>query len=687
VKGKIIIPSIFFFFLIVITVQAEQTVNTIEYPIGFVSQTIANEEYGKSITFNPPDGITEILSGELYIYGDFQAGTKIYAKIGNSFCNPNGWETPNQDVANYQIIFDCSEILEGKKTGKQEVRFLTDKIARNLYARYKITYYNYPLGSMIISGTEYNYGDEATIFLQLKDTQGFPINDGSCLIDVYYPNLPNQTHPQFLNNAPMLFMNESDGLYYYDLFVPNITGVFMLSATCSYAFDTIWVYESEDTDKSNQTVIYGTYTGDTISLNDKSDFLYMKCVYQTIDSNKTCEAYYDFNVSGALNITELQLYYSGETSATPVELYFFAWNWSSSTWLRLENYLIFQGTATTTNPSGVDEFSSNTIPLDGIISNENIVKIKLEATSTKTFTMFDNWLSLKFLSENGTIQDLKGSGELHISDFESNITKNIGNLANLTALEVWIYYNRTLTDYNQSGIFARLNQIDQLIRDVNQSIWGKLFSIQDDLGSINNSINLMNYTVMTKLFSIQDDLQDIFDEVVAVYNLIQSVNTSIQNKLYNIQTDIYNLGTLINQTNSSIMNKLYLIQDDLDYLQGNLSDQLLNITNISIQIIGNLSEVSYDTWALFFKRGTPPLAPSTDYFCSNNFTLIKRINYTFVENGKTDYFVKDEEISCEFGCINGTIDGQSYCSPHPAITWIALIIIILAIIYIVWRFS
>lgn len=271
---------------------------------------------------------------------------------------------------------------------------------------------------IVIYGTEYTLNDAVTIFLQLKDTQGFPVNNGDCLIDIYSPNQPNLTHPNIILNAPMLYLNNSDGLYYYDMSLPNITGVYMLSATCSYPFDLNWVYP-DNTKGSNFTQIQGTYLGDTLSLNSKDDFLYMKCS-STLAGTKVCEAYYDFNCSCIVNATSIELFYAGESSSTPTMI-FYVYNWTGSNWIQLPNSITFSGGASSTAPIGINDFQSNIIPENDTIDANGTMRIRLMTSSGSVFTLFDNWLNIRFSTTTGGVEDLKGSGELHYSLLQQNM--------------------------------------------------------------------------------------------------------------------------------------------------------------------------------------------------------------------------------------------------------------------------
>ena len=136
-------------------ISAEQTVKTVEYPIDYIAQTVAGNDYVKNIMIESPDGIAEILSLEIILKGDFQASTDVKGKtkIGGSLedCSPFTWTTPNTDAPSYDITFDCTDLVEqyNWKGGIKEFGFRTDKIAQNIYGTLKMTYYNNPEGDFL----------------------------------------------------------------------------------------------------------------------------------------------------------------------------------------------------------------------------------------------------------------------------------------------------------------------------------------------------------------------------------------------------------------------------------------------------------------------------------------------------------------------------------------------------------
>lgn len=429
-------------------VVAEQTVKTIEIPFGHIAQTVANNPYTQSININPPDKIAQIYSAEFVIKGDFQASTNVIGRVkqtGKSWqdCTPNIWVTPNMNALNYEISFDCSDLAFGFKGGEIEFGIQTNKIAQNLRGMIKTTYYNDPEGVMDIFGTEYRAGESARVFLQLKDNQGNPENNGACAIDVYYPNQVNATATPYITNAPMLYLENSQGLYYYDInSLPEVEGVYMMDAGCNYQLSSAFVYNFDGTEPYGTTRYNttGTFSSTTLLLNAYTDYGYTKCV-ATGGAKKHCQATYDFDTTihfnGTENITDLSLYYMGEAS-TDALLIFEAYNYSNSSWMALPNNLTFSGESSA-SPIGLNDFVSNDIEGQDFISGSGIITIRVTGTDTVSFDQYDNLLNINLKTALGIIQELKGSGEIHIHDW-------------------FDYYRQSYTDSHWTNFTGTINE-------------------------------------------------------------------------------------------------------------------------------------------------------------------------------------------------------------------------------------
>jgi len=220
-----------------VMVSATKTVKTVEIPFGLVKNAPADMNLEKNISFNPPDGITEIISAEMILKGDFASFTDVAGFITKNYheCTPSEITTPATDVYNYDVIFDCSKFATNYRGGDVLAMFNLTKSAKNLCGRYRITYYNNPLPQMSIGTTEYSVGADGKVFLQLLDNDYKPIDNASCFLDIYFPN-----DTIFISDYVMNHLTK--GVYYYNLTVPNHIGVYMVLVTCHIPSYTYYDY-------------------------------------------------------------------------------------------------------------------------------------------------------------------------------------------------------------------------------------------------------------------------------------------------------------------------------------------------------------------------------------------------------------------------------------------------------------
>jgi len=316
---------------------------------------------------------------------------------------------------------------------------------------------------MEVSGTEYNIGDEATIFLQLLDSNQNPITNGSCYLDVWYPLNSSNEHPYQIQDAPMLKALGDDGIYYYDIIAPDIEGVYMLSAKCNYAFNWIWVYpEDEAIYFPIAQRVTGTWVGNTLALNSKADDIYERC---SATASVLCQSNYTYNLSAygipINNITVINMYYAGQGDVVGKVVTFAYLN--GTTFVNLPNTLTISDTGATATTSGdIDLFVTNSIPSSAI--SEGIIKIRM-TTPTGLARYYNNWMSLVLLNYQGTIFDIKGSSEMHIT-----------NLSLRTARNVWDFETRNLTYYSTQNLTGIVNSTQ-----IAESVWQYEGSIADNI--------------------------------------------------------------------------------------------------------------------------------------------------------------------------------------------------------------
>lgn len=441
-------------------VQPTQQYNKIYLSPFYRASMTQNTNYTYAVMVNPPDRVSEVKSAIISLDAWINPTRTFMAWVNGIACRSETYTVSTTYAGAGRAVptFDCGNVITAAGNYTVTLQVTGGNIGAST-AWLEIVYMNDPVGNLEMAGTEYRVGDEATIFLQLKDNQGNPVQNGTCYLDIYAPLL-NGSHPHTLNDAPMLNINTTDGLYYYDLVVPNTTGVHMLAARCAYTTNNVWVYDPAGVVAPVGTVVYGTYEGTTLSLINKDDGIYEHSTSQPVNGIAYSVAQYDYNFSSftGLNITHINLYWLGESNYKP-NVDFSAYNWTSDAWVALPNSLTLKATALTGQPSGIDELISNSIPVSLINTTTKILRIKLNASRTSSFQLWTNFLNMQVITANGTVQDLKGSGEMHVNNWFDSIENDFTNLTMVTAQSVWNYTTRNLTFYADQTNYSQIQSM------------------------------------------------------------------------------------------------------------------------------------------------------------------------------------------------------------------------------------
>jgi len=403
--------TIILFSQIIIATNPTQQYNKIYLSPFYRESMSSNTNYTYNLSVNPPDGITSVKSAIISWNAQINGQTQTFTLwVNNQSCNNPSYSvaTAFSTTGNVQFAFDCSNII--KQAGNYIVTFKSAVNTGAMEGWLDLTYMNNPQGDMNVMGTEYFEGDDATIFLLLKDANGLPISNATCTLDIYYPQIsPNTTHPEWINDGLMLYLEE--GLYYYDFVAPEFAGLYMVNAQCQYLTTRDFYYTLASGLAPTRNVTLGTYTGDPFVLNDYQEWLYTQCDSAT-GGTKACDSWYEWTLSP--NVSSLGVVYLGEANANAIMTTYY-WNWTNSVWVALPNTLTFKATAGSGVPSGVDEYISNTIPLNAINTSNNKVRIRTYTSFGSTFKLFSNWLNIVTSQIGSSIQELKGSGEVHIN--------------------------------------------------------------------------------------------------------------------------------------------------------------------------------------------------------------------------------------------------------------------------------
>ena len=466
----------FIFFLVLLVLLSSSVSaldNTQQYSKIFLNpfyrvSMVGGTNYTYNIAINPPDKIGSVINAIMSFNAQINGQTQTFSLwVNKQSCNPASYSvaTAYSATGNIQFYFDCSQqidkvgfynvtlqsaVVTGAITGWLDLTYMTNAtdyvagvgLVNKCTAVDNVSQVNsvnsvdsvisvdsvkkIDKPEMDIFGTEYIEGDDATIFLQLRDSDGAPIENATCVVDIYYPNLPNQVHPEWIDNGLMRYKEE--GLYFYDFIVPFATGLYMVNAQCSYISQNNYYYTLASGYSPPRNVTTGTYVGDTFVLDDYGEWLYTQCDSGPAGGGtKQCDSWYEWNlsrgISGELgNVTEMFVSYLGENNGANLMTMYYL-NWTNLAWIALPNTLTFKATASSGVPIGVDEYLSNKIPLSNHSLKNSLVRVRIMTTSGSTFKQWDNWLTIKTSQYVSTIQEVKGSGEVHVSSLPAGTNR------------------------------------------------------------------------------------------------------------------------------------------------------------------------------------------------------------------------------------------------------------------------
>lgn len=446
-------------------------------------------------------------------------------------------------------------------------------------------------------GTEYEAGDKAKIWLQLLQG-GNPIRNANCLLDIYYPN-----NTLFVQSAPMSFLNNSRGEYYYDLFAPNSSGIYSTSAQCFFSFNTFTFYNPEEFPNLNEVAVnntgFGITTGSFFNINQKDDSLYVQHASTTAGSRKT-NLSLEWNLSktseNLTNVTQISILFFGQSDKSPTTT-MSIFNFNTSKFENLPNTLTY--TAQTSPPTAFDEFFSNIVPNStNYISANNIIRINFETkiAGGTNFNVYYNEINLNLNAVAGqTISDIKGASELHVerhfitlNDLINNVLSGQNSTNNIINA-----INTSIQQQIAEQIQSLNNSLQQELTEINSSLQSQIIN-QSSI--IQNQITSVNASVQQKISDVNVSLSSQISSAVSETNIsiqlqLQAINSSIQSQLAFILNEISRQLQLLNQT--SINN----ISNVNSNMQNNFNALNLNIQNnftFTNSLISQLSQQAYD---------------------------------------------------------------------------------------------
>jgi len=404
------IPIFFFLFVTAVHASSTQQYNKIFLTPFYRLSMSNNGNYSYLVNVSPPDNIASVISAIVSFDIYISPSVNFTLNVNGTPCNTPFYyiSTTYSGAGQSRIAFDCSNII--KKKGVYNVT-LGIKLANTGSSTgwLDLTYMNNPKPDLNLFGTEYQIGDSARVWLQLLDNDKQPVNNAICLMNMYHPDTS-----VWLLNAPMSFLNNSEGIYYYDLIAPDYAGVYMTSVRCNYIIEEAKNYAWDFT-LNLGTLVVGSYT-DTYTYNS---------VYHSI--KETTSGIMDFDY--VFHTSEIPNNYTGmvirwkgkfNDPADPVKLYLYDWcnaRWSQPLPNTITKYII-----ELSNYLPKDQWNVSCYIRTMFGSNDLLIKFNSSSFGTGRYQIDNDFLEVGLLyTAFGETNEIKGSGELHVSEYPSSV--------------------------------------------------------------------------------------------------------------------------------------------------------------------------------------------------------------------------------------------------------------------------
>ena len=306
-----------------------------------------------------------------------------------------------------------------------------------------------------VFGTEYQINNSGRMFVQLLEGE-LPVLNASCHFTAYYPD-----NSLWYDDYEMNFLPESNGLYYVDFITPMQTGIYMVSVFCYY--DAVLIEFGTPT--------YLNYDGvlDHESSGDVSEVSYSDCVFtETKDGYYQEFVYVDESIDYIDwdTIDTISFNWIGQNEVDDnctVQIY----NQYLSQWEDVgEKFGKSKGhdgqchKSHAINRDFVGNFSQYADNQSG--------KFRIYCGKDDKDILTD-YVRVVLHSEGTVVTDIRGSGEIHVEDYDFNlipmIWSYVQNIYAFLTQDLWVaVFNLNQTtnriENNTEEIIDKINQLN-----------------------------------------------------------------------------------------------------------------------------------------------------------------------------------------------------------------------------------
>jgi len=500
----------------VMAIQPTQQYNQIFLNPFVLPAMTNNNNYSFIVNVNPPDGISSVKSAIISFDVYMTPSVNFTVWVNGSLCNTQFFyiSTTFSGAGQGRIKFDCSNRITKAGTYNVTLRPSGANIG-SINGWLDLTYMNNPLGSFKAYGTEYQIGQNGTLFIKLLDNNELPINTGFCSITAYYPNKTIK----FMDNSPTTFLE--NGLYYKDFFVPNTEGLYIAYANCVYN-DNVYRYVPSEDCRYDGNIAGGTSP-------QPLTFSEVDCVgFQTTAGGTYQNFTYNYTSIGLINlsaISQIDVNWVGQVGAANVNIQIYDWN--ASVWDSL---------GTSLASTGITLSCGNNVYITRVRSQNftsyvrnNTVKVRIFRSGSAA--MITDSMEIIFHNNGSVVASLKGSSEIHVNNFFNgsvNLSVNLNSTQLGSILSAIASVNQTLN----TTIVNYLVQINGTVFNINGTEYNSLLSAINSVNATSNqSISLLN-SLNLSVFNLGINETSHFNQLLALLNEINyTLNTTIVNYL------------------------------------------------------------------------------------------------------------------------------------------------------------
>ena len=191
----------------------------------YSSQVEKDVWYDFYLDFEHDSDFLSVKDSIVWVKFDTTGSTRLDLLVDNHQCSPSSYTVSDKTI-DADAYFDCSQWITKPDTYRISIR--ADSKSYNVIPSLEVKYFTFT-GNVKVMGTDYFVWENGTVFLQLLDDNSEPLNNATCVMDLYYPD-----KTVFVDKGAMTLLE--NGLYYYDFLAQNETGVYMLSVKCSYYY-------------------------------------------------------------------------------------------------------------------------------------------------------------------------------------------------------------------------------------------------------------------------------------------------------------------------------------------------------------------------------------------------------------------------------------------------------------------